>query len=104
MSEGVVVSSPCQACGACCATSAEWPRFSLESDEDLARIPASLVAEGGNGMACDGDRCKALEGIVGVATRCTIYEVRPEVCRACQPGDEACTMARELWGMEKIEA
>ena len=28
----------CQACGACCSYSAEWPRFSLESDADLNGI------------------------------------------------------------------
>ena len=87
--------SPCQSCGACCATSAEWPRFSTESDAEIARIPEILIAENLSGMRCAGDRCLALEGTVGTATRCTIYAIRPEVCRACVPGDDACRMARE---------
>lgn len=27
----------CQSCGACCAYSADWPRFSLETEEELER-------------------------------------------------------------------
>ena len=86
--------SPCRACGACCAFSAEWPRFSLESEADLARIPRALVDDDRGRMRCEGDRCLALRGEVGVLTSCAVYEVRPDVCRACLPGDEACRMAR----------
>jgi len=91
--------SPCQACGACCATSAEWPRFSLESEQELARIPPALVAGSGGGMRCEGDRCAALLGEVGRWTTCAIYAVRPLVCRDCAPGDDACTVARERHGL-----
>jgi Fe-S-cluster containining protein len=89
----------CQACGACCAFSAEWPRFTLEDDADLARIPSALVDESGRGMRCEGDRCAALMGKVGVSTSCAVYSVRPEVCRTCMPGDEACQMARQRFGL-----
>ena len=37
------------------------------------------------------------------ATACTIYAVRPEVCRACQPGDDSCTLARRHYGLAAIE-
>lgn len=84
----------CQACGACCAYSRDWPRFSLETDAELDAIPAALVAENQSGMRCDGDRCLALAGTIGELTRCTIYTVRPQVCRSCMPGDDACVMAR----------
>ncbi len=94
--------SPCQACGACCDYASDWPRFSMESDEELALIPANLVAADETGMACDGNRCKALIGIVGEATACTIYAVRPEVCRACLPGDDACEMARARHGLPPL--
>ena len=97
-----VAQSPCQACGACCSTSAEWPRFSTESDEVLDRIPAALVAPSLSGMRCIGDRCAALTGIVGCHTACSIYDVRPEVCRACLPGDDACTIARLRHGLPVI--
>ena len=50
-------------------------------------------------MRCDGDRCSALSGKVGVATACGIYAVRPEVCRTCMPGDVECEMARKRHGL-----
>jgi len=89
----------CRACGACCAYSAEWPRFSLETDAALAAIPSAYVDDARGRMRCDGDRCSALEGAVGVRTRCKVYAVRPDVCRACVPGDDACQMARRRFGL-----
>ncbi len=98
-----VEASPCQKCGACCAYDASWPRFWTDTDEAIALIPPNLVTEDGAAMACDGDRCRALAGIVGEAVSCTIYARRPEVCHACEPGDEACNMARERYGLDPIE-
>jgi Fe-S-cluster containining protein len=91
-----------QSCGACCAYSADWPRFSLESDEALALIPVALVDDSQGKMRCAGDRCAALTGKVGVATACSIYAVRPDVCRACQPGDPECNIARARYGFAEI--
>ncbi len=88
-----------QSSGASFSTSAEWPRFSLESDEDLARIPEALVDDALGRMRCEGDRCAALSGQVGKHTACTIYDIRPDVCRACEPGDEACLIARRHFGL-----
>ena len=84
----------CRACGACCAHSAEWPRFALEDDAALAAIPAVYVDDARAKMRCEGDRCSALTGDVGVATSCAVYAARPDVCRACLPGDDACQTAR----------
>lgn len=84
----------CRRCGACCAYSASWPRFTLESDDAIARIPAALVAPGQTGMRCVGDRCAALVGTVNEAVSCAAYHVRPDVCRSCMPGDDACRIAR----------
>lgn len=89
----------CRTCGACCSYSAEWPRFSLESDEQLDAIPAGFVSASLGGMRCEGDRCCALSGEVGVETACGIYAVRPEVCRACLPGDPECLTARAQFGL-----
>src|SRR6266481_8722232 len=89
----------CQDCGACCSFSAEWPRFSLESDADLARIPRAFVDDARGRMRCVGARCVALVGEIGVATSCAVYAVRPEVCRACLPGDDACRMARDRFNL-----
>ena len=98
----IIADSPCQACGACCAYSANWPRFSTEDDAALDRIPPDLVNARGSGMRCDGDRCTALKGKVGESCSCTIYEVRPEVCRTCMPGDAECAMARRKWGLPAL--
>ena len=96
------VESLCQSCGACCAYSQNWPRFSIEDDEALALIPHKFVNERQSGMRCDGDRCSALSGNVGIAVRCGIYAVRPEVCRTCMPGDAECNIARNRHGLATI--
>jgi Fe-S-cluster containining protein len=90
----------CQACGACCSFSREWPRFTLEDDDALALIPEALVNDALSGMRCVGDRCTALIGEIGRSTACSIYDRRPDVCRACQPGDDACQMARERFKLD----
>lgn len=95
-------SHPCQGCGACCAYSRAWPRFSTESEDALVRIPEAFVDASLSGMLCIGNRCAALVGEVGVATACSIYNDRPDVCRACEPGDDACLMARAHWGMSAL--
>lgn len=94
--------NPCQGCGACCAYSANWPRFSTEDDAALGLIPEALVNDRQSGMRCERDRCCALEGNVGVATACAIYAVRPEVCRSCEPGDPECNLARRRYGLRPL--
>lgn len=94
----------CTTCGACCATSANWPRFSLETDAALALIPEALVAPGLGGMRCTGDRCDALRGIVGQQTSCTIYACRPIVCRDCSIGDPECVLARKRHRLPPLPA
>ena len=98
-SNGVHADFDCKSCGACCSYSSDWPRFSTEDDAQLDRIPAKLVAADETGMRCKGTRCLALAGKVGKATSCTIYEIRPDVCRACMPGDDDCRMARKAFGL-----
>jgi Fe-S-cluster containining protein len=100
--QGGATTSPCNSCGACCSYSSAWPRFTLEDDAALARIPAKFIAVDGSGMLCAGDRCGALLGEVGCATSCGIYVNRPDVCRACEPGDTACGMARARFGLEAL--
>lgn len=95
--------SPCQACGACCAYSSNWPRFTTEDDAALDLIPENLVNDRQSGMRCEGDRCAALSGKIGVMTACTIYPIRPEVCWTCMPGDVECGMARRKWGLSPLE-
>ena len=94
--------SPCLSCGACCATSRNWPRFTVEDDAALDLIPAKFVNDKLSGMRCEGERCSALSGRIGVATSCAIYAIRPEVCRTCMPGDDECTMARRRHGLPAL--
>lgn len=89
----------CQSCGACCSYSRDWPRLTLEDDDAVARIPVEFLDDDSGTMRCKGDRCTALVGTVGVSTSCSIYAVRPEVCRACLPGDDACLIARQRFGL-----
>ena len=95
-------SAVCQACGACCAYDGTWPRFSLETDAELSAIPEALVNVRGSGMRCDANRCAALSGTIGDHASCTIYAVRPYVCRACMPGDEECNLARQKYGFPAL--
>ncbi|MGF1622517.1 MAG: YkgJ family cysteine cluster protein [Rhodomicrobiaceae bacterium] len=94
----------CQTCGACCSYSSDWPRFTLESDADIDRIPERFVNGAQSGMRCEGGRCSALSGKVGEATSCRIYEIRPDVCRECEPGDEACRIARHAFQLSDLAA
>lgn len=94
--------SPCQSCGACCSYSENWPRFTIEDDTQLDLIPAQFVNARQSGMRCEGDRCSALSGKIGEATRCVVYAVWPDVCRTCQPGDAECAMARRRHGLPLI--
>jgi uncharacterized protein len=103
MSENpVLAGNPCQACGACCAYSENWPRFSTEDDAAIDSIPAALVNARGSGMRCSNDRCAALSGKIGIATSCSIYPLRPDVCRTCMPGDAECAMARRKFGLAAL--
>ncbi|HKM88205.1 MAG TPA: YkgJ family cysteine cluster protein [Xanthobacteraceae bacterium] len=95
-----LAAADCRACGACCSFSAEWPRFSLETDADLDQIPRAYVDVKQGRMRCDGNRCAALMGEVGVATACAIYSLRPDVCKVCLPADDACQMARRRFNLQ----
>ncbi len=93
----------CRSCGACCSFSRDWPRFTTDDDSDLDRIPRAFADHRLGRMQCDGDRCAALVGEVGISTSCAVYSVRPDVCRACEPGDEACQLARHWFGLSRVE-
>jgi uncharacterized protein len=74
----------------------------MEADADIARIASTYIRDDFAGLRCNGDRCSALVGDVGISTSCAIYAVRPDVCRACEPGDDACGLARKKMGLEPI--
>src|SRR2546423_9252344 len=60
----------------------------------MVAYPRAFVDDNQGRMWCDGDRCSALVGNVGVSTAYAVYGARPDVCKACLPGDEACQTAR----------
>src|SRR5512135_2439451 len=78
---------PCMSCGACCAHF----RIVLHREEaDVSPggcVPVALTNKLNEHAFCMKGtdvyppRCIALEGEVGQAVRCTIYEQRPQVCR-----------------------
>jgi Fe-S-cluster containining protein len=74
----------------------------LETDADLAQIPGAYIDDEHGRMRCSGNRCAALIGEVGVTTACAIYRARPEVCKACLPGDAACRTARRCFHLPEL--
>ena len=58
--------SPCQSCGACCAYSRNWPRFSRLKTTLRSTSSRKVRRREQFGMRCDGDRCSALSGRIGV--------------------------------------
>ncbi len=85
---------PCLSCGACCAyfrVAFHWS----EADASLGGVvppeltetldPHRLVMRG---TQASRPRCVALQGTVGTAAHCGIYEHRPSVCREVEPSWE----------------
>ncbi|MGQ9367418.1 YkgJ family cysteine cluster protein [Azospirillum sp. ST 5-10] len=85
----------CEACGACCAYSWEWPAFIGPHDGD--GIPDHLTEAGR--MRCDGDRCAALAGVIGEGVWCRVYADRPLVCREFTAGSDACRAVRRHFSL-----
>ncbi len=112
--------NPCQSCGACCAyfrVSFYWS----ETDPALGgTVPAEMTRKLDDFRSCmcgtdqKNPRCAALEGTIGEAVNCTIYEQRPTPCREFgvdwadgallyTPEDLArCTQARAAWGLPPL--
>lgn len=110
-------SSPCTRCGACCATYRVAFHWS-EADPSVGgctpaalteRIdPHRVAMRGTTGTAHP--RCIGLQGEIGVAVRCTIYDRRPSPCRELEPvwwptGADAidqCNRARQRHGLAAL--
>ncbi|HEY9159520.1 MAG TPA: YkgJ family cysteine cluster protein [Desulfomonilia bacterium] len=107
--------NPCLACGACCAyfrVSFYWGEC---DDAKEGGVPAGLTEKLNDfravmkGTNRPEPRCIALEGEIGKAVRCTIYERRPQVCRdipfswADGLPEEKCDKSRQAWGLKKLE-
>jgi len=90
----------CMKCGACCAY---WPNIPVRETEvkdiderlKLYLKPSSLEPRGLSMKFVEGStRCVALEGQLGVSVKCSIYDIRPPVCRRFEPGSDLCKKAR----------
>ncbi len=105
--DGTGDQDPCTRCGACCASyrvSFYW------ADPHAGALPDALLEQVTPHLACmrgtnaRRPRCVALDGIVGQSVRCTVYDLRPDACRAVMPGDERCNRARARHGLEPVPA
>jgi Fe-S-cluster containining protein len=97
-----VSDNDCRTCGACCSFSETWPELGVDPDGE--NIPLEMIDCEIGRMRCVGDRCCALEGTIGVAVRCRIYENRPAVCREFGPADRRrdCNTARAWHGLPPL--
>ena len=106
--------SPCLWCGACCARFRVGFYWRETDDQTPGGVPLALTAPLGHHRRCmlgtdqARPRCSALEGQVGVAVSCTIYDQRPSVCREFvaayvdgQP-QERCAAARIAHGLPPL--
>lgn len=104
----------CLSCGACCAAfRVDFNRAELASADSPGVAPQLTVALTATLVRMRGTddappRCVALDGDVGQAVRCTIYEQRPGPCRDFAPyaplgiGDDACDRARRRHGLSPL--
>jgi Fe-S-cluster containining protein len=102
-------------CGACCAhfrASFHWS----EADDAGGSVPVELTVDVDSfrramrGTERSESCCVALEGTVGNAVRCSIYEQRPSVCREFNVSwddegyNEKCDKARRAFGLPPLTA
>ena len=93
----------CTHCGACCATFrvsfywAEGEALPPTYTEPLTPVYACMA---GTNQAQP--KCIALQGEVGRAVSCNVYEHRSSTCQGVQLGDEQCQKARLHHGLPAI--
>ncbi|QIK80686.1 YkgJ family cysteine cluster protein [Lysobacter sp. HDW10] len=102
---------PCLSCGACCAAYRVAFHWSEADDAAGGTVPVDLTLalrtheRAMRGTDAVSPRCAALAGTVGVATHCSIYDLRPSPCRAVQASwadgaaDAQCDRARIRHGL-----
>ena len=101
----------CQRCGACCVSdfeSVDYVHVSLEEaeafwEQDLGNLLYEERTYGSPALSlrtasdsCGNCRCIALAGTVGKSVSCSVYEIRPKVCRSFEPGTDVCDYARQI--------
>jgi Fe-S-cluster containining protein len=106
--------NPCLVCGACCASFRASFYWAEASSVDEKAVPEEMTCQVAPLLcamkATDLPHpfCAALQGVVGSATRCAIYERRPSVCRefarAGLDGKPSlqCDRTREICGLPPL--
>ena len=97
----------CSTCGACCAS------MLCVGVRPSENVPTEnywdITAKGKNGeitvdryLRRDGETlaCAALEGTIGEAVSCRIYEQRPRICHQFEAGSDKCHALRRAYGIE----
>lgn len=99
--------SACTTCGACCACFRV--DFAVYELDDLGgTVPAALAVQVDGakarmrGTETVPIRCVALQGTVGEAVGCSIYDSRPAPCREFTEGSDACHRARARHGLAPL--
>ncbi|MDF1590031.1 MAG: YkgJ family cysteine cluster protein [Desulfobacterales bacterium] len=104
--------NPCLRCGACCAY--YRASFYWAESNDLSGVPPDLTEKLNDfyvvmkGTHSPRPRCIALEGQIGIAVCCSIYEHRASVCRNFTPSwesgipNERCDKARAAWNLKPL--
>jgi len=102
------IHSPCQRCGACCAS--YRVDFSVhELDEMGGTVPSGLAVDVNDTLCRMGGtdhaqpRCAALTGKIGQSVACGIYEWRPNPCHELEAGSDACQRARARHGLPPVQ-
>ena len=90
-----LIGPQCERCGACCSVF----NFVELSKTDRGRIPLSCTETYPNEpwtrvMKRKDGTCGELAMVDGKAN-CVIYGIRPEICRAFQPGCDLCLAAKD---------
>lgn len=104
----------CLACGACCASFRVSFYWSEAYDAATGTVPPEITRHVAPllcamiGTDQPPRRCVALQGSIGIATWCAIYERRPTVCREFEPvhpdgaANPLCERARQFWGLPPL--
>ena len=99
----------CRACGACCYGDELWVHVMAGDDvrlgDDRLRHLTVLTQHGrgyfARSMKMQNGRCVAFrDRLPDGGTGCSIYEVRPEICRTFEAGSADCHAARRRQGLE----
>lgn len=107
--------NPCLSCGACCAYFRASFYWAEADDATPGGVPVNMTEKLNDfrrimvGTNRKNPRCIALNGEIGDAVYCSIYESRSTVCRAFEPSwlngvtNEGCDKARLAWGLSPLK-